>query len=111
MIFPFRSDFPCTLGANDQHVYNLLLGSSAYQKITKFSSHSDGWAALLGTTIEEAEQSTEFAKHLLDSKPVLVDGEVLTADKSKKFVIVHQYDRMESWVKQITKKLAEKTNH
>jgi hypothetical protein len=88
-----------------KHVYNILMSSAAWQRITRFTTHKDGWAALLGTTIEAAQKSPAFRAKLLDAPPIMDAGEVFTADKSKKFVIVHQYDRMDDWASAISARL------
>jgi hypothetical protein len=78
------------------------MSSAAWQRVTRFTTHKDGWAALLGTTIEAVQKAPSFRSKLLDAPPVLEDGEVLTADKSKKYVIVHQYDRMDDWATELS---------
>ena len=85
-----------------QHMYNILLSSAAWHRVTRFTSHSDGWAALLGTTVEAARKPKAFRGKLLDEPPTLEGGQVLTADKTKKFVIVHQYDRIGDWAAEIS---------
>ena len=82
-------------------MYNILLSSAAWHRMTRFTSHSDGWAALLGTTVEAPRKSKAFRSKLLDEPPILDGGQVFTADKTKKFVIVHQYDRISDWAAEI----------
>jgi hypothetical protein len=79
-------------GGPDQAALNILLNMEPYQKITKFVNSEDGWACQAGTTMDPNKIAI-FKSKLLEPQPIW-DGQYVTTSKGKKFVIVHQWDRV-----------------
>lgn len=95
----------------DQAVYNFILTTSPFLEDTFFTTNEDAWAIQLGTSIEAVkagsgdlghackDNATEMAKYTMnyeDKQPVIdADGTVKTQD-GKKYVVVHQWDRVPS---------------
>jgi hypothetical protein len=77
----------------DQAVFNVMISHQPYKDITLFAKQSDGWACHIG-----ALAVVDPALHL-EPGPLYApsEGEVWTRDGSRKFVIVHQYDRIQNW--------------
>ncbi|MEI8285852.1 MAG: hypothetical protein WCG15_00995, partial [Actinomycetes bacterium] len=93
----------------DQAVYNVLLNTQPYKDITMFADQSDSWACQAGTTVDPSKIES-FRPHLLDAEPIFKNGLVLTGrdsynyKKETPFVIVHQYDRVPEWKKNVMEK-------
>jgi len=93
----------------DQAVYNVLLNTQPYKDITMFADQSDAWACQAGTTADPSKME-QFRPHLLDAEPIFKNGLVLTGRdsynyrKETPFVIVHQYDRVPDWKKNVMEK-------
>ena len=87
----------------DQAVYNMILWQKPWSDVTKFCCSEDGWACQLGTTVDPSKIEN-FKPYLTEPSPVLNQKEVFTSDFSKKFCIVHQYDRIPSWREVIKEK-------
>ena len=83
----------------DQAAYNLLLNTKAWSSITKFTMSEDGWACQAGTTADPAKIES-FRPHLLEKEPVWKDGVAMTSGLNP-HVILHQWDRVPSWKKDI----------
>lgn len=64
----------------DQAVYNVLLNQRVYKDITLFVGANDGWTFHAGTMCSQG--------------PHIIDNDLWTPDTSKKYVVVHQYDRV-----------------
>jgi hypothetical protein len=86
----------------DQAAYNLLLASDVYAKITKFVSGDEGWACQAGTTVDPAKISN-FLPLLVEPVP-LWNGTESTTSTGKTHAILHQYDRIPSWKREIEQK-------
>lgn len=76
----------------DQAAYNVLLGTRAWESITKFTMSESGWAAQLGTTMDPLKING-FAPHLLEPVPMF-DGNLVKTSNGNVFTVVHQYDRI-----------------
>jgi hypothetical protein len=76
----------------DQAAYNVLLNTSAYADITKYTMSEDGWAAQLGTSMDPAK-IVAFKPNLLEPQPTIQNGIVCTST-GVPHVVVHQYDRI-----------------
>lgn len=76
----------------DQAVYNLLLNMEPWQSITRFTSSEEGWAAQLGTTMDQSKIEN-FRPFLLEPTPVISNDYVTTSTGSV-YPIVHQWDRI-----------------
>lgn len=93
----------------DQAVYNVLLNTQPYKSITYFANQYHGWACQAGTTADPSKMN-HFRPHLLEAEPIFKDGLVLTGEdsfvckKETPFVIVHQYDRVPVWKKNVMEK-------
>jgi hypothetical protein len=77
----------------DQAVFNMMIYTHPYKDVFKYSSMNDGWACQLGTVMDPSKIH-EFAPNLTEKPPIFDGTHVLTHDSSKKFCIVHQYDRV-----------------
>lgn len=92
----------CKAGAihnPDQAAYNLLLNMMAWSKITKFTMSEDAWACQAGTTVDPTKIES-FRASLLDPEP-LWNGTCSTTAAGKTHAILHQWDRVPSWVASI----------
>lgn len=78
----------------DQAAYNILLNTIAYKKLTRFVHEDEGWAAQLGTTMDETKMNY-LRPVLLDPEPTF-DGKHVLNSLGIPFSIVHQYDRIKS---------------
>lgn len=83
-------------GGPDQAALNILLQTTAYKNITRFTKSEEAWAAQLGTT-------KKYKNELLEPEPIMIDDMVCTS-KGNPYYIVHQYDRVSSWKQAIEKK-------
>jgi hypothetical protein len=86
----------------DQAAYNLLLNSHPWSRITRFAMSEDGWACQAGTTVDPTKIST-FRPNLLEAEPTWQDGLAMTS-KGETHAILHQWDRIPSWIPEIEKK-------
>jgi hypothetical protein len=103
----------------DQAVFNIILQQKPYKDIVKFSYNSDGWAIQLGTTIEAVKSGAGdigmsvaqnpsnmilYQAKYFDEQPRLTADGYVENEKGNRFVIVHQYDRTNSWKNKIMEK-------
>lgn len=78
----------------DQAAYNILLNSSPWKDITSFTMSESGWAAQLGTTMDESKIDN-FKTKVVEPLPAF-DGKYVTTSTGDIFHIVHQWDRVRS---------------
>ena len=86
----------------DQAVFNVLIQTQPYKDQIYFAKQLNGWACQAGTTVDPSKIQ-QFKPHLLESEPIFEDGIVKTS-LGRKFVIVHQYDRVPEWKRFVEKK-------
>jgi hypothetical protein len=86
----------------DQAGVNVLLSLDPYKSITKFNDHDTNWSCQCGTTVDP-RKIDNFRKNLLSPEPIFKDGIVYTST-GKKYVLVHQYDRVPNWKQMIEEK-------
>jgi hypothetical protein len=79
----------------DQAAYNVLLSLEPYRSITRFMNSEDAWACQLGTTMNPKSMPT-FGPKLVEEKPIVDGNGIITTSTGVPFVIVHQYNRIES---------------
>jgi aryl-alcohol dehydrogenase-like predicted oxidoreductase len=79
-----------------------LMGLKPIELAVNFAKQLNGWACQAGTTVDPSKIQ-QFKPHLLESEPIFEDGIVKTS-LGRKFVIVHQYDRVPEWKKFVEKK-------
>lgn len=77
----------------DQAAYNLLLNLEPWKSITRFTASEEGWAAQLGTTMDQTKIEN-FKPFLLEATPKISDG-CVTTSTGEIYPIVHQWDRIE----------------
>lgn len=89
----------------DQAVFNFIVNTPPFKSDTLFTTNEDSWAIQLGTTIGAVEAGKgdlgkifidtpdKYTEIYEDKQPIIDDGVVLTPD-NKRYVIVHQYDRI-----------------
>ena len=87
----------------DQASYNILLNWKPYTDITHYSTLNDAFTCNLHVT-HKPEQMALFGPHLLEPRPIFVDGVMLDGENKKPFCIVHQYDRVPELVKFVQEK-------
>lgn len=105
MIFQMSVNRPIPIV--DQAVFNFLINFQPYNMDTLFTNNSDNWAIQLGTTIEAVkagrgdlgvifnDDPSRYEALYEDNQPVInEDGTVTSMNENKKYVIVHQYDRV-----------------
>lgn len=105
MIFQMSINRPIPIV--DQAVFNFLIYRQPYNLDSMFTYNNDGWAIQLGTTIEAVkagfgelgaifhDDPARYESIYEDNQPIITDeGHVLTPSDSKKYVIVHQWDRV-----------------
>lgn len=78
----------------DQAAYNLLLNLEPWKSITRYTPSEDGWAAQLGTTMDQSKINN-FKPFLLEPVPTIKNDCVTTSD-GKLYPIVHQWDRVDN---------------
>jgi hypothetical protein len=88
----------------DQAAFNMLLSSSIYKEITKFACAEDGWACQAGTTVDP-EKIAGFLPVLLEPVP-LWNGKESTTSTGTIHAVLHQYDRVPAWKREIEQKYA-----
>jgi hypothetical protein len=89
-------------GGPDQAAVNLLLSLKAYKDNTLFVNHDVPWACQCGTTADP-NKIDSFRPNLLSREPVFEDGCVYNTF-GQKYVMVHQYNRVPEWKKQLEEK-------
>lgn len=75
---------------SDQSAFNVLIHTMPLGDVW-FSSHNDGWAAQIGTTLDP--QKSHYIPNLLATPPVIDNGIVMCPRMKRPFNIVHQWDR------------------
>jgi len=90
-------------GGPDQAALNVILNMKPFKDITNFAKSEDGWAAQLGTTGPQIQ--SKYGSKLVEPAPIMKDGLVCTSTE-KPFALVHQYDRVPEWKKEIEVKYA-----
>lgn len=101
----FLHNFLLALGyppALDQGTFNILMHTKPYNDIVYFAKQHEGWACHAGTTVDPSKIKT-FRPYLLEEEPVYKDKIVYTST-GKKFCMVHQYDRVPEWSKDVREK-------
>jgi hypothetical protein len=88
----------------DQAGVNLLLSLEPYKSITNFNGHDTNWSCQCGTTVDP-KRIDIFRPNLLSPEPTF-DGEYVYNSLGEKYVMVHQYNRVPEWKKEIEKKYA-----
>ena len=83
----------------DQSTFNFMISQLPYTATSRYMESETGWACQLGTTADPSKRE-EFKPFLLEESPEFVDG-VVTTSMGNKFCIVHQYDRVPEWRKEI----------
>jgi hypothetical protein len=78
-------------GGPDQAAYNILLNTTTYNNITKFTNSEEAWAAQLGTT-GDPNKIGYYRQFLVDPEPIMRDNKICTST-GEPFYIVHQYNR------------------
>ena len=86
----------------DQAAYNILLNSVAWSKLTKFTMSESGWACQAGTTVDPLKIDN-FRGKLLEPEPTWSGGLAKTSSHIP-HVILHQWDRIPTWYKDIEQK-------
>jgi len=86
----------------DQAVVNVLLSLQPYESITYHISHDENWACECGTTVDPSKID-KFRPKLICGEPTF-DGEFVYTPTGKKYVMVHQYNRVPSWKTKIEAK-------
>ena len=114
MIFQLSINRPIPIV--DQVVYNFILNQEPYKTFTMYASNSDAWAAQLGTTLEAVKSGKGdlgmsiasdpskmilYQTKYLDNQPNLRKDGLVVNHNDQPFVIVHQYDRTNSWKEKI----------
>lgn len=89
-------------GGPDQAALNLLLNMEHFKDITLYNNHDSGWACQCGTTVDPTKME-QFRPHLLSPEPHF-DGEYVYTSGGKKFVLVHQYNRVPTWKEKLERK-------
>lgn len=89
-------------GGPDQAALNVILNMTPWYDITFKSNHKHGWACQCGTVVDPAKIDT-FRPHIVDCEPVW-DGEHAYTPDGRKYVIVHQYNRVPEWKQVIEKR-------
>ena len=89
-------------GGPDQAALNVLLNMSPWNEITLRTNHKKGWACQCGTTVDP-NKIDSFRSKLVDCEPVW-DGEHAYTPDGRKYVIVHQYNRVPAWKEVIEKR-------
>jgi len=86
----------------DQAAVNVLLSLEPYESITNHISHDENWACECGTTVDPSKID-RFRPKLICGEPTF-DGEFVYTPTGKKYVMVHQYNRVPAWKTKIEAK-------
>lgn len=93
----------------DQAVFNFLTTIYPYNRDTYFATNSDSWAIQLGTTIEAVKSGAgdlgkeivanpskliEYQMKYEDVQPIITNDGIVQNKMSKRYTIVHQWDRI-----------------
>lgn len=104
-------------GGPDQAALNVLLSLDAYKTDTKFLRTTDAFVCHAGTSLHAIASGSggigaefmkdngvieDFKENMLDADCIMKDGLVCTA-KGVPYCIVHQYDRVTEWKKDMKK--------
>ena len=85
--------------APDQAGVNFLLNLEPYKSVTRFNDHDTNWACQLGTTANP-QKIDYFRPNLLSPEPRF-DGQHIYNSKGEKYVLVHQYNKVPEWQRQL----------
>jgi hypothetical protein len=80
----------------DQAAANLLLHFTQYLDLTRFATAESGWTCTAGTTADPRVIS-KYKPMLTEPEPRLNDFQVVTS-LGTPYCLVHQYDRVPSWL-------------
>jgi hypothetical protein len=87
----------------DQAAYNILLGSKLWSSKAHMTRLKDAWALNAHVT-NKPDMLEKFGPYLLEKRPSMNDMGLIVNSDGKPFVIVHQYDRVPSWMEYYSKK-------
>ena len=89
----------------DQAAYNVIMNLEPYHGKTYFSDLDDGFSCNLHVT-NKPDQMDQFGQFLTCVRPEMNKDSVIVSGKTKiPYSIVHQYDRVPDWKKEMLKKL------
>lgn len=86
-------------GGPDQAAYNLITQGTSLMTSVNFTTHSDEWAAQLGTTGPQVQ--TRWGQHVVEELPTINAEGVVVNAANEPYPIVHQYDRVPEWKQKI----------
>jgi hypothetical protein len=119
LLFIFQLSLGRPIPVVDQAVFNFIISSPPFCNDIWTTTHEDGWAAQLGTTVEAVkagagdigkvckDNATEFAKYNMnfeDVQPVIDEDGTVKTPNGIEYVIVHQYDRIPALKEKVEKK-------
>lgn len=81
-------------GGPDQAALNLLLSTAAYRNCTRFSNHTDGWAAQLGTMMDPGKLALYAPNHTELGPTFNTITQKIETTGGVPYAIVHQWDRV-----------------
>lgn len=87
----------------DQAAYNMLLSYEPWKSKCNIMRLKDAWAVNAHVT-NKPDQMEEFGPHLLESRPSMNENGIIVNSEGVPFTIVHQYDRIPSWMNEISKR-------
>ena len=84
----------------DQAAYNMLVHHEPWKSISTNCTLQDCWATNAAVTNQEYQNVKEKYKSLImDTPPILENGQIVHGKTKRPFYIVHQYDRVREWKK------------
>jgi len=86
----------------DQSTFNFMISMSPYRETSVYLRSEDAWASQLGTT-GDPTKIEQFKPFLIEPQPKIEDG-IVTTSTGIPFTIVHQYDRIPNWRKELEAK-------
>ena len=84
---------------SDQAAANILISLSGYKVLTKLSAAESGWACQAGATADP-EMIDQYRPFLTEPEPIF-DGCAVRTSSGAPFCLVHQYDRVPEWSRQL----------
>ena len=84
-------------GGPDQAALNVITNMFPWNEVVLKSDHKQGWACQCGT-VADPNKINDFRPLIVDCEPFW-DGEYAYTPDGRKYVIVHQYNRVPEWKK------------
>lgn len=87
----------------DQAAYNMIMSYEPWKSKCNVLRLKDAWALNAHVT-NKPDQMNEFGPYLLEQRPSMNKDGIIVNSEGVPFTIVHQYDRIPSWMNKVSEK-------